>query len=170
MKNNVSLKSFEESPYCREILFSWSKKLKTISLSYEVINANNVLWPSPQESQRSYNLWKHTCFELFLMKENLAGYLELNFSPSLEWDAYHFTSYRKPKTLVRFKEVNVELKVTENQLQVELELPNDWINSNLKASPTAVIETIDNQIQYFAYKHSSKPDFHDSNTFILNFD
>lgn len=44
---------------------------------------------------RADRLWAHTCFEAFVRVEDAPGYLELNFSPSGQWAAYHFDAYRQ---------------------------------------------------------------------------
>jgi len=51
--------------------------------------------PVPVAPARSDGLWKHTCFEVFLMDPVDGSYLEFNFSPSGEWAAYQFDGYRK---------------------------------------------------------------------------
>jgi len=51
--------------------------------------------PAPTAPARAYGLWKHTCFEVFLMDPNDGSYLEFNFAPSGEWAAYRFDGYRK---------------------------------------------------------------------------
>jgi len=47
---------------------------------------------------RADRLWVHTCFEAFVRVEDAPGYLELNFSPSGQWAAYHFDAYRQGMT------------------------------------------------------------------------
>ncbi len=170
MNKSLSLKPFQESPSNKEILFSWSKNNKTITLRYELLGFVDVLWPEINKNQRKFDLWKHTCFELFLKKENEDRYLEFNFSPSHEWDSYEFQSYRKPQPVVRFESPVVIIKTYDYILEVELELPPSWLDAELKASATAVIETKSHETSFFAFKHSSEPDFHDQSTFIINFD
>ena len=50
--------------------------------------------PVPAAPQRSYGLWERTCFELFLRQPGFGPYYEFNFSPSGEWAAFGFDSYR----------------------------------------------------------------------------
>src|SRR4029077_41015 len=50
--------------------------------------------PPRSAAQRVDELWKHTCFEAFLMTDDSPGYYELNFSPSGDWSAYRFPAYR----------------------------------------------------------------------------
>lgn len=50
--------------------------------------------PGPAVPKRTEGLWEHTCFELFLMEPASGTYFEFNFSPSGQWAAYRFDSYR----------------------------------------------------------------------------
>src|SRR3990172_1915372 len=47
-----------------------------------------------QQPRRVDGLWQHTCFELFIAVREEPTYYEFNFSPSGEWAAYAFKSYR----------------------------------------------------------------------------
>ncbi|MGD2056793.1 MAG: hypothetical protein PVJ15_08295, partial [Gammaproteobacteria bacterium] len=49
-------------------------------------------WLAPR---RADHLWRHTCFEAFVMAGAGPGYREFNFSPSGEWAAYAFQGYRQ---------------------------------------------------------------------------
>ena len=50
--------------------------------------------PDAAEPVRADELWRTTCFELFLRRPGSEGYLEFNFSPSGQWAAYAFDGYR----------------------------------------------------------------------------
>ncbi|OJU17478.1 MAG: hypothetical protein BGN95_19965 [Sphingomonas sp. 66-10] len=63
-------------------------------LRYAVDGADAVIWPAPAALERADELWKATCFELFVMPGEGAAYLEFNFSPSGRWAAYAFDAYR----------------------------------------------------------------------------
>src|SRR5690349_6874783 len=39
-------------------------------------------------------LWRHTCFEVFVAIDGQASYHEFNFAPSHEWQIYAFRAYR----------------------------------------------------------------------------
>jgi hypothetical protein len=49
----------------------------------------------PDQHLRRNELWKHTCFELFLSTPHSPGYWEVNLSPSGDWNFYSFNSYRQ---------------------------------------------------------------------------
>src|SRR5262249_58742706 len=50
--------------------------------------------PSVAEHRRGHDLWRHTCFEAFVARDGDTAYHEFNLSPSREWAAYAFRSYR----------------------------------------------------------------------------
>lgn len=54
-----------------------------------------LMLPEPVTPSRADDLWRTTCFELFLRRPGAEGYLELNFSPSGRWAAYAFDGYRE---------------------------------------------------------------------------
>lgn len=54
--------------------------------------------PPAGSGGRADRLWAHTCFEAFVRVEDAPDYLELNFSPSGQWAAYHFDAYRQGMT------------------------------------------------------------------------
>ena len=47
------------------------------------------------EPARTDELWRSTCFELFLRFDDDERYVEFNFSPSTRWAAYAFDGYRE---------------------------------------------------------------------------
>src|SRR5262245_7953921 len=49
--------------------------------------------PPAAAPERADELWKHTCFEIFLRRADQA-YAEFNFAPSGQWAAYSFDAYR----------------------------------------------------------------------------
>ena len=65
-----------------------------VRLTYRVQGADKVLFAAPAAPARTDELWRTTCFELFLQFDDEERYLEFNFSPSTRWAAYAFSSYR----------------------------------------------------------------------------
>ena len=54
-----------------------------------------LVLPPTASPGRADDLWKTTCFELFVAGEG-GAYREFNFSPSTRWAAYDFAGYRAP--------------------------------------------------------------------------
>src|SRR5262249_57565453 len=50
--------------------------------------------PAPAEPRRGHELWRHTCFEVFIARDGSTEYHELNLAPSREWAVYSFRAYR----------------------------------------------------------------------------
>ncbi|PIP89756.1 MAG: hypothetical protein COW01_08030 [Bdellovibrionales bacterium CG12_big_fil_rev_8_21_14_0_65_38_15] len=171
MNKTYQLKPFHESPLLGEIVFSWTRNQNILQLRYECHEFNKIVWPDIQSSERAFNLWESTCFELFLKHPNEHAYLEFNFSPSGKWDAFEFDSYRLPKTLRRVEDVSSKVSTSDHNLAVELELPSHWMKSEIVGNATAVIELMDESIHFFAYKHcETKADFHHQDSLVINFD
>ncbi len=65
-----------------------------VRLAYRVESAELLKVPGPVLPTRADELWRTTCFELFVKSPGTAGYTEYNFSPSGQWAAYAFDGYR----------------------------------------------------------------------------
>lgn len=142
--------------------------------------------PERRPPAATNELWKHTCFEAFLMPASgSGGYRELNFSPSTQWAAYSFTGYREGMAAVAMTGApEVRAEVSASALQVEArvniaELFPEAASSaaaqaagagmkTLRIALAAVIEHDTGELSYWALKHApSRPDFHDPAGFIL---
>ncbi len=55
------------------------------------------------ESMRGDELWRHTCFEVFIRPLAGEAYYEFNFSPDLQWAAYRFDGYRRKRSDVEIE-------------------------------------------------------------------
>ena len=100
-------------------------------------------------------LWRHTCFEVFLATRSRA-YREYNLSPSGEWAAYDFSSYRK-RNRARIARPRWNGRVAI--------IP---VRGRLKIGLSAVIEEKSGALSYWALRHPRrKPDFHDRRAFVL---
>jgi hypothetical protein len=107
---------------------------------------------------RADELWRTTCFELFVAGEG-SEYREFNFSPSGQWAAYEFDDYRAG---MRNAPANVEAEIyqTNNALEFSVKIGADFSNPVL-VGLTAVIEESDGAIRYWSTAFApGKPDFH----------
>jgi hypothetical protein len=67
---------------------------ETLTLTWLLTgDLSRILLPPFRGRARADELWKHTCFELFVEGEG-DSYFEFNFSPSGGWAAYRLASYR----------------------------------------------------------------------------
>ena len=115
------------------------------------------------EFARKDDLWKTTCFEVFLATPGTESYFEFNFSPWGAWNAYQFAAYRQPQPPQKVKDVQVlELLWENNRLTSRVQLGPQLLNpAQLEVSLTTVIETVSAEKIYFARNHKGpRPDFH----------
>jgi hypothetical protein len=107
-------------------------------------------------------LWQHTCCELFVAHA-LPAYREYNFSPSGEWAAYSFGSYRNGAA-VEIPDPRIAVKRDRERLELTAAIQADARTIGL----SAVIEEQDGTLSYWALKHApGKPDFHHPDAFAL---
>ena len=149
-----------------------SQKLKLI---YRINGALNRLQvPAACPPRRADGLWQHTCFEAFIKASASSDYYEFNFSPSGEWAAYMFRSYRDGG---RFDDdsmdpaisVNIEDDCLVLNAVVGLDrLPAIRSAARLLIGLSAVIEASDGSLSYWALNHPAEtPDFHHPDSFAL---
>ncbi len=68
---------------------------KTLTLEFTVLGEiKNYIFNEPCIQARADELWKKTCFELFIAQNNNSSYYELNISPSSNWNFYSFLDYK----------------------------------------------------------------------------
>ena len=125
--------------------------------------------PQPvQGGGRADRLWTHTCFEAFVATDHLSGYLELNFSPSGQWAAYRFDSYRQGMAAAQLAAAP-ELEVARSQRQLELQATlRMTLAGSLRVGLSAVVEDDGGRLSYWALRHpAGRPDFHHPESFSL---
>jgi len=159
-------------------------------LSPDVLRLEYVLEADPRrvripppvaDDGRADRLWAHTCFEAFLAVEESAQYLELNFSPSTQWAAYRFESYRQgmePVALGAAPRLVLRRGQKQLELQAEVSLggtlaapprePKASENRRLRLALSAVVEDREGGLSYWALWHPpGRPDFHHPRSFSL---
>jgi hypothetical protein len=112
--------------------------------------------PSRRKPRFADALWRHTCFEVFVARKGARAYREYNFSPSGEWAAYAFASYRKrADTKIPLARWNGRVATIEAKGRVKIGL-------------SAVLEDKTGALSYWALRHPpGKPDFHARRAFAL---
>jgi len=133
-----------------------------------------VLLPRPRTPGRADELWRHTCFEVFVALPDNDAYCELNFSPSGEWAMYGFVGYRRGMTPIEVRRPpRVAVRPTPRGLVLEAvthleELPMPQPGSPLRAGVAAVVEETDGRLTHWSLAHpSALPDFHHRLGFAL---
>ena len=129
--------------------------------------------PPAANAGRADELWKHTCFEAFVGGPQSPGYLELNFSPSGQWGAYRFDSYRQgmqpaPLDPAPRLALRREAELLELQAEVRLHGTQAAGGRSLRIALSTVVEDGEGRLSYWALRHSSgRPDFHHPESFAL---
>ncbi len=122
--------------------------------------------------QRCDELWRHTCFELFVMRPD-GSYCEFNFSPSTEWAAYRFECYRDAIADLPMDEApHIETDTGAGLFVLDARVTlSGWISEEMAAhcriALASVIEASDGRLEYWALTHpGERPDFHHRDSFI----
>lgn len=140
-----------------------------VMLRYQVEGCATLVLPPPAPAQRADDLWRHTCFELFLY-DGGGRYREFNFSPSGQWAAYSFTAYRSemaPIHPARPPEILAEKGQDLFILTAFLDAA-DFAGAS-RAALSAVLEEPARRLSYWALHHGGeRPDFHDPACFRLS--
>jgi hypothetical protein len=151
------------------------ESVAVLSLSFQVEgNIEALALPAEGPAERTDGLWRHTCFEAFLRGAGRSGYYEFNFSPSRRWAIYHFDAYRAGMAPAGPElPPQVELEQSGDTLRLTAlidltELGDDLETLDIDLAVSAVIETRDGALAYWAYRHpAGQPDFHHPDAFGL---
>lgn len=128
--------------------------------------------PSSEASLRTDDLWRHTCFEAFLMDASTPAYNEWNFSPSSCWAHYRFDRYRDGMAdapVQRAPMLTVARDANRMTLDAVVDLATLPLAWPLRLGACAVIESDAGELSYWALAHPSPvPDFHHAGGFLLS--
>ncbi len=139
-------------------------------LEFHVVHDGSLALPPMLSPERADELWKTTCFEVFLMPDNGAGYIEFNLSPSFRWAAYGFDGYRTGMRNVALA-FDPDISITPETpghfwLAAELDV-SSLGSEDVKMNLTAVIEEKDGAKSFWALAHAVEvPDFHNADCFV----
>jgi hypothetical protein len=125
--------------------------------------------PSAAPRVHTDELWKTTCFELFIGRAG-DSYAELNLSPSGAFAAYHFDHYRTGMTPIPLPAPEIALEIGSERLTLTARFPEDCLpwDYDGRIGISAVIEEKTGRKSYWALAHPrGKPDFHHHDCFAL---
>jgi hypothetical protein len=134
-------------------------------------NLSGVCIPEHRPSRRVEGLWRHTCFEAFVMAGEGPGYREFNFSPSGEWAVTAFRGYRDGGEPVAAPGPAIAVRRSVDWLALEAVIPPACLPPvrSLRLGLSAVVEEADGELTYWALRHPpGPPDFHQSDAFALS--
>lgn len=146
----------------------------SLTLHYELRgNIDALRIPAQVVPQRTDELWRHTCCELFITTPGTPGYCEFNFSPGGPWAAYGFNSYRSGMHALDITPPIITTHVVPTQLDLWVCLMLDTLpltegRQELHCAPTAVVEEQSGARSFWALVHAAvQPDFHHADGFAL---
>lgn len=133
-----------------------------------------TFWPGACIPQRSDELWRRTCFEVFIREPSGEGYIELNMAPDGRWAAYRFDNYRagmEPVEGVVIGYLEQHAWGHEYGLDLEIDLGrvvDAHLGNPLVLAVSAVLDHGGPSNTYWALTHPpGKPDFHHTDGFVL---
>jgi len=132
--------------------------------------------PELSNPSRADELWKHTCFEIFIRKAQAPGYVEFNFAPTAQWAAYSFRSRRSGmRNIDQVSEAPIGTMMFGRQFVLKAELDFSGVeglppaDGPWTAAISAVIEAVDGRKAYWAVQHpEGNPDFHAPEGFVID--
>jgi hypothetical protein len=127
-----------------------------------------ILIPQKSPPERRDDLWKTTCFELFMKNSSQYFYREYNFSPSTAWAAYTFQSYRHGMAYADIGVApSIETDMDMNRLNLIARLPFEAADAGTwTVGLSAVIADQAGRTAYWALAHPpGPPDFHHGDCF-----
>jgi hypothetical protein len=148
----------------------------SLALSYIVTGKiNDIRMPSVMPATRGDELWHQTCFEAFVRDSLGSEYYEFNFSPSTQWAAYQFHSYRNGMIAANINVPNIQVRSSPDCFTLRAALELDRMsalsrNAMWRLGLSALIEDTNGRKSYWALTHPpGKPDFHHPDCFTYEF-
>lgn len=151
----------------------FSHETQSLFVKFELQDPKSVVEYAVSNSKiidRRDELWKKTCFEIFLQPSDQEKYFEINMSTEGYWNAYEFEKYRTPQppqftSIIDLKQYNWNSE--KRTLTAELIIKDSTNHWNMGLA--AVLKSkIQNETYYFALKHRpDKADFHWPESFCL---
>lgn len=148
-------------------------RLGNLVLGYSVTGRISDLRTPPMGTPaRAQELWRHTCFEVFVRAPPSTAYYEFNFAPSMQWAAYRFSAYRRGMRVVDdVSAPRIESQSHGRLYQLRASLELDGLSSlpsdaAWRLGLSAVIEETSGSKSFWALAHPpGKPDFHHPDCF-----
>jgi hypothetical protein len=146
---------------------------RALTLRYRLSGGREGLrLPPPAPSERTDELWRHTCLEAFIRVPGSEAYYELNFAPSSQWAAYRFTGRREGMTPVwAIEPLGVTLTEDREGLVLHVSLDLEPLrdlppDASWPLGLSAVIEDAGGHVSHWALAHpTGRADFHHADCF-----
>lgn len=135
-----------------------------LRVRWRIEDAQGLVVPPFAGRGRADELWRTTCFELFVRPGGGDAYVEINLSPSERWAVYDFSGYRDGMIeRAASREPDCTMRQGSSFAIFDAAIPRDVLPPlPAAANFTAVIEEQGGAKSYWALAHpEAKPDFHD---------
>ncbi len=120
----------------------------------------SIVVPAPATPARRDNLWKTTCFEIFWQPIGDTWYREFNLSPSGQWAAYDFDSFREGMRDAPVEAIAVACSHDEGALVLKASIAAH-LPDPAQVALNAIVEHPDGSLQFWALAFPpGKPEFH----------
>jgi hypothetical protein len=143
-----------------------------LALQYTVRGKiENIAIAPPLTPERSHQLWRHSCFEVFVRVPGQLAYDEFNFAPSSHWAAYRFTGRRAGMTdIVNAKPPHIDVARSDHELVVTVDLAASDLppDCDWQLGISVIIEEVGGNLSFWALSHPpGQADFHHDDCFSL---
>lgn len=119
-----------------------------------------IILPPPATPARRDNLWQTTCFEIFWQPLGDTRYREFNLSPSGQWAAYDFDSFREGMRDAPVDAIAIACSHDENGLVLKASIAA-VLPAPAQVALNAIVEHPDGGMQFWALGFPpGKPEFH----------
>lgn len=119
-----------------------------------------ILVPASDVSERTDNLWKTTCFEIFWQPDGDSYYREFNLSPSSRWACYDFDSFREGMRDAPVDAISISCSHDENSLELIADIASE-LPVPAQVALNGIVEDKDGNIQFWALAfEDGKAEFH----------
>lgn len=119
-----------------------------------------IILPPPAMAARRDNLWQTTCFEIFWQPLGDTRYREFNLSPSGQWAAYDFDSFREGMRDAPVDGIAIACSHDENGLVLKASIAA-VLPAPAQVALNAIVEHPDGGMQFWALGFPpGKPEFH----------
>ncbi len=127
----------------------------------------DIIISDERKAQFRDELWKMTCFEMFIEYDDGPHYYEYNFAPNGDWAAYHFDNYRDGMRPINIMQPEIVMERDIGMIKVDVtlditDLPEGPLNIGLFAMTFS-----EDDRSFWALHHSEDtPNFHQKDCFL----
>ena len=142
-----------------------------ISLHFKISGAlTNYQFPKKEKLKRANELWKATCFELFLANSKTQSYYEINISPTLHWNIYYLDTYRaEPKEVIVSSEPLIKIREDKQSYEIDFELKCEALDLEEfdQYNLAVILLNVENERKFWVVNPvGESPDFHNRGSFF----